>query len=116
MGAGMINPLYANSVTMRPALLWGRVLLLGLGVGDMVPVILKHRAITELVAIELDQRVIDRFRLKHKKLTIVRADAYEYYGANQNDFDFICQDLWDKRLGNEHWIKIPKGVQLWEIG
>lgn len=107
--------LYANTVATRPSVMYGRVLMLGLGVGEMVGVILKHKAVAELVVVEFDPRVIAAFEIDDDRLTVVEAEAGQYYRTEEKTFDFIVQDLWDEDLGEGAWLKKPEGVQLWDI-
>ncbi len=110
------DPEYKNTVKHRPTLLWGKVLMLGLGEGEMIEYILKHLAVEKLVVVEHEQEVIDGEGVElSTRFEMVLDDAYAYHANHADEFDFILQDLFTTDLGKEHWIKMPLGVQLRQL-
>ena len=95
-----------------PPMLYGRVLVLGLGKGYGISRLLRSPAIARLVAIDNDPEVIAAFEIRDPRIQVVEADAADYYEHNHMFFDFICQDL-PQPLPGGPWLKNPTGSSAW---
>lgn len=96
-------------LTQMPTMLYGRVLVLGLGRGVGIKKLLCFASIHRLVAIDNDPEVIAAYNVPDERVQVVEADAATYYRDNQGFFDFICQDLPNPLPGGQ-WLKVPQGV------
>jgi len=93
-------------------MLYGRVLVLGLGKGYGISRLLRSPAIGCLVAVDNDPEVIAAFAIRDSRIQVVEADAADYYSDNKDFFDFICQDL-PQPLPGGQWLKNPTGSSTW---
>lgn len=100
---------HANGITAMPALIYGRVLMLGLGEGALVPKILRFPSVHRLVVIENDPAVIAAYDSPDGRVQVVEADAGDYLRNNEGFFDYIVQDL----PTGTGWIKTPSQENVW---
>ena len=106
------RPEHENGVVQMPALIYGRVLMLGLGKGDLIPKILRFLSVHRLTVIDNDPEVIAAYRGSDERVRLIEADAHEYLKHNEGFFDFIVQDLptggsWLKTASQENtWVSV----------
>lgn len=84
-----------------------RVLLLGAGDGLAIKQLLKFEEISEIVLVDLDERVVELAQtnphlkdlnsgsLDHDKVTTIQSDAFSFLKDNEQPFDLIINDLPD---------------------
>lgn len=75
----------------------GSVLVNGLGLGCVVQALLDKPDVTDVTVIEIEQDVIDLVapHLRNPRLTVIRADAYEWKPPPGRTWDFCWHDIWD---------------------
>ncbi len=73
----------------------GDVLIVGLGIGLIIPPLIKSKRVRSITVLEKDQRVIDLVSPTycHEKIKVVRGDAYKWM-ASKAAFDCIYLDIW----------------------
>jgi spermidine synthase len=86
-----------------------RVLLLGAGDGLAVRELLKHTELTEIILVDLDEKMVQLGKTNHyvttlnqnslqsKKVRIIIADAFGFLQENKSPFDLIIADLPDPK-------------------
>ncbi len=89
----------------------GKVLVLGLGCGTVIPLVLKKCPKASIVGVDIDQVMIDLgkkyFDLnKYKNLKIVQADALQYTSVLKQKFDLIMVDIYQGEKKGE--LKVPQ--------
>lgn len=99
----MLTANHENGVSRIPSLMYGRVLMLGLGKGGLVPYILRN-AVDELVIVERDPEVVAAYANTDKRVCIVTCDAKTYYEANKGAFNFIVQDIYEPVGDGRPWL------------
>lgn len=78
-----------------------KILMLGLGGGSLAKFCHKHCQNAEITVIEINQHVLsfrDQFHvpLENERFSIVLADAAEFMASNQQTFDVILADAFDR--------------------
>lgn len=92
---------------------FGKVLVLGLGLGYYPFVCSLKENVTEITIVELSGEVIDIFNaeifpyFKNKeKIKVVKADAIEYLAkVNRKDYDFCFADIWESQTDGAYYYK-----------
>lgn len=81
----------------------GKVLVTGLGLGMVVQFLLRQEGVDHITVIEKDPHVIKLSGPTYKgpKVTIIRADAYEWRPVKGTRFNFAWHDIWDGVAGEE---------------
>ena len=74
----------------------GRVIMFGLGIGMCIPPLLKNPKVTEVLVVEINQKLIDLIapHYKHPKLTVIQGDAFEYFPDKGDLWDTVYFDIW----------------------
>jgi hypothetical protein len=106
--------------TMKEAVdqAFGRVLTFGLGLGYYAYMVSEKDDVESVTVVEMNEDVIRLFNRyirpqfnKAKKITVIKADAFEY-AQNQmakEDYDFVFTDLWhDVSDGIDMYLKMKK--------
>jgi len=108
----MYRPEHENGLRMMPGMLYGRMLVIGLGKGEILASFLRFPSLHRIVVVDNDPEVIAAFEIRDPRIQVVEADAADYYKNNHGFFDFICQDLPNPLPGGP-WLKNPTGSSTW---
>ena len=100
---------HSPGLVSMPPIMYGRVLVLGLGRGAGLGKLLRFKAVHRFVVVDRDPEVIAAYAVPDERIQVVEADAADYYARNHGFFDFICQDL-PAPLPGGQWLKTPTGV------
>lgn len=74
----------------------GRVLIAGLGLGMILPAVLRKESVESVLVVERSQDVIDLVapHYEHPKLAVVCADIHEWKPPQGEKYDTIYFDIW----------------------
>lgn len=74
----------------------GRVLIAGLGIGMILLPILRKKEVSAVVVVEKSNDVVALIepQVRHKKLSVVTADIFEWKPAKGEKFNVIYFDIW----------------------
>lgn len=93
-----LSPLEIGGCYEAVRVAFGRVGVVGLGLGYFVQEILNKEDVTEVVVYEISSEVIDMYLENfgvHKKLKIIKGDAFKCQGE---DFDFFFCDIYQNTI------------------
>nr|MCR5793437.1 hypothetical protein [Lachnospiraceae bacterium] len=94
----------------------GKVLTLGLGMGYYAYMVAEKDEVEHVTIIEREQEVIDLFesyilpQFSHpEKITVIKADAFEYLKfLDDGEFDYCFADIWIGSLEIEPYLTVKK--------
>lgn len=113
---GTITGMWKKAIHEIPLTGWqkGKVLLLGLGGGDVIRILKKKYSKIEITAVEIDPEMIALsgiyFNLRNSDyLTIIQSDAWDFLSENKIKYNIIVIDLF---IGKYNPLKFRNGKFL----
>lgn len=108
-------PSEINSMKSQMNEAFGRVLVLGLGLGYYPYIVAQKPEVTQVDIIEIEPTIIQMFRQAilpqfpdREKIHVIKADAFAYLDSVQDgDYDFVFADIWENQFdGSKAYLKI----------
>lgn len=115
-----VCPSEMNSMQHEIDSAYGRVLVLGLGLGYYPYMVSLHERVRSVTIIECQPEIIRLFQdyllpqfPEREKIRIIQADAYEYMETVEPEqYDYCFADIWENQVdGAEAYVKLKKYEQ-----